>query len=106
MVLIMVTMGYPLTKMTDVAKKYFEVFKKFPMKSFEKLLVNAVKMHDKEGSVVIVIIQVEKGKYEDSLTLVYKRMLEFSSIEGFNYKVETLWTVEESLALMGVVPPK
>jgi len=105
-VLIMVTMFYPLTKVPEVAKKYFEAFKKFPLKSFEKEVVTAMKMHDKEGGVGIAIVEVEKGRYEDALNLGYKRMLQFSSIEGFNYKVETLMTVEESLKSMGIVPPK
>jgi DNA-binding XRE family transcriptional regulator len=99
-------MFYPLTKVPEVAEKYFEAFKKFPLKSFEKDVVSAIKMHDKEGAVAIAIVEVEKGKYEDALNLAYKRMLKFSNIEGFNYKMETLMTVEESLKSMGIVPPK
>jgi hypothetical protein len=106
MVLIMITVSYPLTKGNEVTKKYFEVMKKFPHASFEKPLVDAQKMHDKEGGVVISIFAVDKGKYEESLNLNYKRFLEFYGIEGFNYKVETLMTLEESFALQGIVPPK
>jgi hypothetical protein len=106
MVLIMMTMWYPLTKMAEVTKKYFEVMKKFPFASFEKPLVNAIKMHDKEGSVIIMIVAVDKGKYEESLNLIFKRFLECYGIEGLNYKVETLMTFEENFALRGIVPPK
>ena len=105
MALIMITMWYPLTKRAEVTKKYAEVMKKNPKASFEKPLVNALK-HEKEGMVAIGIAEVEKGKLEEELNLAHTRMLEFDSIEGFNYKIEALMTFQEDFALRGVVPLK
>jgi predicted transcriptional regulator len=105
MVLMMITMWYPSSKTTEVSKKYFEIMKKFPAASFEKALVSAVK-HDKKGVEIIGIAEIRKGKYEEAYNLNYKRMVEFHSIEGCEYKIETLLTFEESWALRGVVPPK
>lgn len=86
MVLMMVTAWYPAIKSPEVTKKYFEVMKKFPSASFEKPLVAATK-HDKEGISIIAIAEIEKGKYEEAFNRNYKRMLEFNSIEGWNYKI-------------------
>jgi predicted transcriptional regulator len=105
MVLMMITMWYPSNKSTEVTKKYFEVMKKFPLASFEKALVSAVKP-DKEGVQIIGIAEIGKEKYEEAFNLNYKRMVEFHSIEGCEYKIETLVTFEESFALRGIVPPK
>jgi hypothetical protein len=107
MVLIMVTVWYPPNKSTEVTKKYFEVMKKFPAASFAKMVVNAVKTSwDKEGVVAMEIAEIEKGKYEEEMNLIMKRMNELTGIEGVRYRVETLITFEQAFALMGVVPPK
>jgi hypothetical protein len=105
MVLIMVTSWVPFNKGNDVTKKHSETFKKIPLASFEKTLVWAG-TPSKEGMVIIHIYAVEKGKYEESYNLVTKRLFEFNNIEGYRYKIETLMTLEEGMAVMGVVPPK
>ena len=105
MVLIMVTVWFPPTKAIEAMKKTSEVYKKIPFASFEKSLVWGGKC-DKEGEVVIRIIEVKKGKLEESLSLVRKRMFMFNSIEGYNHKTEILMTTEEAMASMGVAPPK
>jgi hypothetical protein len=101
----MVTVWYPPNKNPEVAKKYVEVFKKFPVKSFEKMLVSATRS-DKDGQVGIIIHEVEKGKLEEAYNLVAKRMLEFCSIKGYRHKIETFWTAEEAFAMLGLTPPK
>jgi hypothetical protein len=98
-------MWYPSNKSTEVTKKYFEVMKKFPEASFEKSLVSAVK-HDKKGIEIIGIAEIGKGKYEEAFNLNYKRLVEFNSIEGCEYKIDNLMTFEENFALRGIVPPK
>jgi len=101
----MITMRCPSYKTAEVSKKYFEVMKKYPAASFEKALASAVK-HDEKGVLIIGIAEIGKGKYEEAYNLNYKRMIEFHSIEGCEYKIETLLSFEESWALRGIAPPK
>ena len=77
MVLIMVTMWYPLSKATEVGKKYLEVMQKFPLESFEKVLVPVGASPSKDGIKGISITEVEKGKYEETYNLVARRMVMF-----------------------------
>jgi DNA-binding XRE family transcriptional regulator len=89
----------------EAAKKYLEVFKKIPLASFEKVLVNASR-NDKKGIEIISIYEVEKGKYDEAFNLAYRRMHEFYGIEGFTWRIQTLAKFEESFAIMGLTPPK
>ncbi|MGA3193004.1 MAG: hypothetical protein ABSD73_10920 [Candidatus Bathyarchaeia archaeon] len=100
----MVTSWYPPSKATEVAKKYVEVMLKIPQEFFEKPLVQAACMSDKDGIVAISINKVAQGKYEEAFNLIVRRMVMFYEIEGFRFKLENLLTVEESMPLFGVVP--
>ena len=101
MVLIMVTSWIPPDKGTEVGKKYLEVMQKIPFESFEKPLVNAGNMI-KDGLKVIVIVEVEKGKYEEALNLAVKRESEFFGIDGYRSEIETLLTLEEAMPMLGL----
>jgi hypothetical protein len=105
MVLIMVTGWFPPTKSTEAAKKYIEVMQKIPRESFEKLLVPVARRPDKDGIIIISIDEVRKGKYEEALNLVARRMIEFHGIEGFRYEIETFLTGEEAMPLLGLKMP-
>jgi len=105
MVLIMVTSWIPLDKVTEVTEKYMEVIQKFPQESFEKPLVISGSSPSKDGIKVISITEVEKGKYEEAVNLVARRMAEFYSIKGYRFEVETLLTLEEALPVIGMAPP-
>jgi len=105
MVLIMITSWYPPHKATEVAEKYIEVLQKHPYESFEKMLVDSASRPDKDGIEVISIADVEKGKYEEIFNLIVKRMVMLMSIEGFRYKFDTLYKLEEAYPLVGLAPP-
>ncbi len=105
MVLIMVTSWYPPDKAIEVATKYLEVLQKFPQESFEKPLVAAAASAVKDGIKVISITEVEKGKYEEALSLTAKRNVEYFGIEGYRFEIETLLTIEEALPLVGLEMP-
>ena len=105
MVLIMMTAWYPLDKATEMAKKYIEVAQKIPYESFEKLLVPVGARSVKDGMKVTVIVEVEKGKYEEAYKLAVRRMIEFYGIEGLRYEMETLLTGEEAMPLIGLKMP-
>ena len=79
MVLIMVTSWIPPDKGTEVGKKYLEVTQKIPFESFEKPLVNAGNMV-KDGLKVIVIVEVEKGKFPLSHSLCIQVFLNPQSL--------------------------
>ena len=104
MVLIMVTSWYPPDKTTEAAKKFLEVMQKYPQESFEKPLVGAVKA-DKDGIKNIWIEEIEKGKYEEALNLVSRRLVEYFGIEGYRYTIETLLTFEEAMPMIGLEMP-
>ena len=103
--LIMVTSWFPPTKITEAAEKYVEVVQKIPLESFEKPLVTAASKPDKDGIVIIDIVEVTRGKYEEALILIARRMVMFYGIEGFRYQLETLATMEEAMPLIGLAPP-
>ena len=47
-------------------------------------------------------MEVEKQKVGDALEWAKRFMIEFRTIEGYNYEVKTWSTAEEGLARMGV----
>ena len=105
MVMIMVTSWYPPNKAVEIAKKFLEVMQKYPLKSFEKPLVLAAASAVKDGIRSITITEVEKGKYEEALNLEAKRLVEYMSIEGYRFAIETLLTIEEAMPLVGLEMP-
>lgn len=105
MVLIMVTAWFPPNKSPEVARKHLEIAQKFPRAPFEKRLMGGTTA-DRNGIKDIMIIEVEKGKYEEALNLTARRLLEYFDIEGYRYEVETLLTLEEGMALLGLAPHK
>jgi len=105
MVMIMVTSWYPPDKAVEVAKKFLEVMQKFPQESFEKPLLLGGVTSVKDGIRVIAITEVEKGKYEEALNLEAKRLVEYMSIEGYRFEMETLMTTEEAMPLLGLKMP-
>jgi len=105
MVMIMVTSWYPPDKAVEVAKKFLEVMQKFPQESFEKPLLLGGVTSVKDGIRVIAITEVEKGKYEEALNLEAKRLVEYMSIEGYRFEMETLMTTEEAMPLLGLEMP-
>jgi hypothetical protein len=105
MVMIMVTSWYPPGKAMEVAKKFLEIMQKFPQESFEKPLLLGGVTSVKDGIRVIAITEVEKGKYEEALNLEAKRLVEYMSIEGYRFEIETLMTLEEAMPLLGLEMP-
>lgn len=106
MVLIMLTSWYPATKAIEVAEKYIEVMQKIPDEpSIAETLVPVGVSSGKDGFEVISIGAVKKGKYEEALNHVLRRMVMFSGIEGYRFEIKTLSTLEEAMPLIGLSPP-
>ena len=106
MVLIMITSWYPTTRAIEVAEKYIEVMQKIPDDpSIAETLVPVGVSSCKDGIEVISIGDVKKGKYDEAMNLVLRRMVMFHGIEGYRYEIKTLSTLEEAMPLIGLAPP-
>ena len=106
MVLIITTAWYPPGKANEAGKKFLEVFKKYPPDpSIDKTITLAVKM-TKEDIKVIGISEVVKGKYEEALARITKSNQEYTSIEGFRYKMETFMDISEAMKIIGMKAPE
>ena len=106
MVLIVTTSWFPIDKANEVAKKYIDVFKKYPAdESLGTTLSAAVKV-TKEGIKTIGIAEVVKGKVEDFLAQTIKSQQEYAGIEGLKYEVEIYMDLAEAFAVVGMKPPE
>ena len=107
MVLLMTTVWYPPTKSVDVAKKYIEINKKYPPdRTIGKTLVIGVTT-SKEGTKVIAIGSVVKGKFDEALARQSRAQREFAeSIEGYKYKIESMMDVVEAYATVDMQAPE
>ena len=98
---------YPSEKAPEVAKKYFEVLKKYPPDENlgNQLVPSAVKATH-QGIQGIGITEVKEGKLEEALTRVVNMMAMLISIPGFEYKTEIHLTVVEALETIGMKLPE
>jgi len=104
---IIVTASYPLTKATEVAKKYLEVRKKFPPdRSLGKEVVQVAVNTNKKGIEVMSISEVKEGKLEDALKLAGDSMIPYFPIEGFKYKIRVWSTIIEAMEYIGMKAPE
>ena len=106
MVLIMTTSWVPHGKEFESGEKYLEVMRQFPAESFEKAVLPLGVVPTKEGTKVVSIVKVKKGNYEAAVSLIAKRMLTLSSLEGLHYQIETLFSGDEALSLIGLALPQ
>jgi len=104
--LIVATAWYPPTKQPEVTRAYIEAMKKYPPKPFEKVLVRSAIRQDKDGVIVLNVIDVEKGKFEEAYNHWVKVFLEFGNIEGYRHRIEAFLTEQEAFAIIGMTPPK
>ena len=105
---IMVTAWYPMgpTKAAEVAKKAYEVVKKFPADESIATLLAQGFMGSKVGIKAITIWNVKEGKLEEALTRIGDMLRFYAEVEGFTYKSELMVTVEEAWATVGMKPPE
>ena len=106
MVYIMTTTWYPPESQDEVLKKFLVVDQKFPMPDYEKEIVRMAVWVDEDGIKIISIAEVEKGKLQEALNHTHKVASEYWGIEGFRYKVQTLFSGTEAFAVIGRTLPK
>lgn len=101
------TSRYPSEKASEVAKKYFEVLKKYPPdENLGNQLVPAAVNSTTQGTQVMGITEVKEGKLEESLTRAANMMAMLISIPGFEYTMDIHFTVTEALATIGMSLPE
>lgn len=107
MVLMVTTSWFPSGKSEEVGKKFLEVTKKYPDDpSIAKPILRVGVRPTQDGMKVIAISEVQKGKYEEAMSLSIQMLLEYSDIEGFRYEIETFMSGKEALPLVGLAMPK
>jgi len=106
MVLLMITTWYPPEKEDEVNKIYLSLPEKYPVdESLGTTLVPLGVKSTKEGTKVIVVFEVAKGKFDDAMEQVLKSLREFRHIEGYRYEIETMLSQAEAMNLIGVAIP-
>ena len=105
MVMIMTTTWYPHGKEKQVGEIFVELKDRLPTEHFEEPILSLGICATKDGIKAISIDKIKDGHYEKALRLITKRMLEFSSIKGFKYEIETLMSGSEAMSLIGLGVP-
>jgi hypothetical protein len=96
---------YPPHKANEVAEKYLEAIQKYPPD--ENLGINlipaAVKSTEK-GIRVMGVVEVKEGKLEEAISRNSNFMQSFMSIQGYTYRTDTNYTINEALGILGISP--
>jgi hypothetical protein len=101
----MITSIYPPTKASEVVKVFGKSLAE-PLPSFLKRLhVLSAGGVGEPGIRTYSIFEADKGKEYDALAELTKRMAWFYHIEGWRYQIETLFTAEEAIPILGVQMP-
>jgi len=100
----LITQSYfPPNKSDEVSKKYIELMEKYPPdESLGKQLVQSAVSSNRDGIIGMSITEVKQEKMFDASNRAAKMMVEFRTIEGFNYKIRFWQTVEEALEAIGM----
>ncbi|MFX0030901.1 MAG: hypothetical protein ACFE8B_16930 [Candidatus Hermodarchaeota archaeon] len=107
MVIIVTTSNVPYGKEKELAEKYLEVLKKYPLdRSLEKPILRLAARASKKGNKIISITEVKEGKYEELIKRIVKMNLAYSKVEGFYYKIETYLSGAEALPMIGLSMPE
>ena len=107
MVLIFNTVWYPHNKVNEMTQKYIEVSKKYPPdESISKTITMAVRSI-KSGVEVIGIADVVEGKFTEAINQITLSNLEYTSIEGFKYKLTYYLEVSDAIkSILKMTPPE
>ena len=103
MVFIVGTIWAPPNKAENVAKKYLEITKKYPVdESIAKVVIDGAIRATKEGIKSLIVWEVVKGKFNEAMSRAGKILAEYRNIEGFRYEIETMLSPIEALPMIGM----
>ncbi len=107
MVIIVTTSNVPYGKEKELAEKYLEVLKKYPLdRSLEKPLLRLGAKATEKGIEVISITEAKEGKYEELIKRITNMNLAYSDVPGYYYKIETYLSGAEALPMIGLSMPE
>ena len=97
---------YQPDKVDEVAKGFFEMMVKYPLdESLGDLILLGANIRTANGIKAMGIVNVKKGKLEETKALVENQMAMLRNIYSFNSKSEVWNTLEEGLAPLGLSMP-
>ena len=106
MVYVINNIWYPTNKSNEVAKKYFDVLKKYPPDpSLGKTLLILVRS-TKEGIHVLGIGKPAEGKMQENMMRVTQGNEMMASIDGLTYQIETYMDYTEAYKVLGMEAPE
>ncbi len=106
---IVIFMKYPTRIVKKVAQKSLEALQKnlFPDdESIQETLVLSAWIATEDGIRKLSVTRVKEGKVEEALKAVYKEMIYFSEIEGYEISVEVWGTWQEGFEALGMEIPE
>jgi len=101
-------MKYPTRIVKKVVQKALEALQKnlFPDdESIQETLVLSAWKSTEDGMRALSVTRVKEGKVEEALKAVYKEMIYFSEIEGYEISVEVWGTWQEGFEALGMELP-
>ena len=106
--MVIITSCWPHHVSEHVGKAYLEVMKKYPVdRSLYKAAVASCVKATKEGIKAIAVDDVKEGKLQETLDLVYRRMLMFGNIvKELRYEVEVYMSGAEAMPMIGLKMPE
>jgi hypothetical protein len=94
---VMVTSSFPPSKSKEIGA----VFGKLPkLPEYVKLL--HVLVTQSENMKVYSLYEVEEDKYYKGIIAIGERYVPYHAVDDFKYNIETVLTVREALALIGL----
>jgi len=97
---VMFTQTYPFKSAAEVGKVAVKILAKPYSPYIKRLSLYATLGGD--GVKTYALYEIEKGHVEEGIKELIKRYVPYYSIEGWKYTSETLLTVEEALATIGL----
>jgi hypothetical protein len=108
MPMVIIKTQWPHHVSEDVGKAYLEVMKKYPVdRSLYKAAVSSCVKATNEGLKALAVDDVKEGKLQETLDLVYRRMLMFGNlVKDLRYEIEVYMSGTEAMPMIGLQMPE
>lgn len=108
MPMVIIKTQWPHNVSEDVGKAYLEVMKKYPVdRSLYKAAVASCVKATTEGLKALAVDDVKEGKLQETLDLVYRRMLMFGNlVKDLRYEIEVYMSGTEAMPMIGLQMPE
>ena len=108
MPIVVIHTQWPHSASEDVGKAYLEVMKKYPAdRNLYKPALTACVKATKKGFKGLAVDDVKEGKLQETLDLVYRRMLMFGNlVKDLRYEIEVFMAGVEAMPMVGLKMPE